>query len=764
MLDLGEDDDDDDADANYSENTKINIKKQGYNRNYVIIKFGTHNIECLLKLFNDKVSRVYLPQIAIVTDEKINDEYSDILYDNRFITIIHENKNNKKVTISNIITYLWERENYYNERGNTLNEYSPSKIIDINDEINSFINILVLGISRAGKSTLINLLSRKLVSLESPDVESVTQNINEYVLERTITDGEKKFGKIGIKLIDTPGLKTKKDGKKMDFIKMVIELIKKKMKECEDSKDDIHLIYFVFRNENNNLEDLTQFFKFLQNLNKERIAKNKKKIPIIFIGNEDVGKTGIDALCKFLKKKGLKDLIDNMDNKKEKIDFSKYTKTTEEEPKNKINDFSKKTTTKKLKNNIIEVNLVADKKKHKYIYGLDTLLQTTLYYLKKNNPFNNFDKLEKMNENIQKYILKLNKDIKFTKEEEKDFINSKENIKNIILELSEENFLLNQLKNTDDIILKSRPGAMQCLYGCMAAGFAAGLIPIPLVDLPILYSLYTIMVIRMGYIYHITISEFPTKDLIKLIFGIDAKISKKEDDKLNTAANVCEKGIEATKVVGNAAVYKVGKEMGSELAMKVGKEKVKNWGARQLRFAVKGGRKIFYNEIKEVSMKESSRFSKLIESLIQALPSLKSGVEQGIEKTAETLGNEVGNIYAQNTVGIAAEKFADLCEKRIADYSTRVAKEAGSYVNSLSLCKVIPVIGSIIGGVFDCYGTYAVGKNAIKYFEDYIMRTLGADYIIRQKNTYINIFNYLEMVSNEDFEKFEFNHVNFDNY
>ena len=50
----------------------------------------------------------------------------------------------------------------------------------------------------------------------------------------------------------------------------------------------------------------------------------------------------------------------------------------------------------------------------------------------------------------------------------------------------------------------------------------------------------------MGYIYHITISEFPTKDLIKLIFGIDAKISKKEDDKLNTAANVCEKGIEAS--------------------------------------------------------------------------------------------------------------------------------------------------------------------------------------------------------------------------
>ena len=46
---------------------------------------------------------------------------------------------------SNIFSYLWDRENYYNERGNDLNDYSPTKIAKINEEINSYINILVVG-------------------------------------------------------------------------------------------------------------------------------------------------------------------------------------------------------------------------------------------------------------------------------------------------------------------------------------------------------------------------------------------------------------------------------------------------------------------------------------------------------------------------------------------------------------------------------------------------------------------------------------------
>ena len=62
-----------------------------------------------------------------------------------------------KKTIINIYSYLWDRESYYNERGNLLNNYIPSKIMKIDEKIQNFINILVVGISRAGKSTLITI-------------------------------------------------------------------------------------------------------------------------------------------------------------------------------------------------------------------------------------------------------------------------------------------------------------------------------------------------------------------------------------------------------------------------------------------------------------------------------------------------------------------------------------------------------------------------------------------------------------------------------
>ena len=220
-------------------------------------------------MLND-ISRVYLPQMAIITDEYPDNSFSNILYDNRFITVIEEIKENKKCTISNIYSYLWDRENYYNERGNILNDYAPSKIIKKNEEIDSYINILVVGISRAGKSTLINLLWRKLVLLESSEGKSITTKINEYLIER-------EDCKIGIKLIDTPGLKKHKNekGEIIDYTKEVIKLIEKKLKECEDSKDDIHLIYFVY--EKTNLEEYIDFFKFLQKNNKNRIENNKKK-------------------------------------------------------------------------------------------------------------------------------------------------------------------------------------------------------------------------------------------------------------------------------------------------------------------------------------------------------------------------------------------------------------------------------------------------------------------------------------------------------
>ena len=757
MLDLPKEYDEENS---LNEN-KIIIKtnKSFFDRKYIIIKFGAKNIKNLLEMLDEQTSRVYLPQIGIVSDEPLDEECSKILYDNRFITIIEENKENILSTYSNIFSYLFDRENYYNERGNILNDYFPSKIMKIDEKINSYINILVCGISRSGKSTLINLLSRKLVSLESPESKSITTKITEYLLER---DGHK----IGINLIDTPGLeKFNSNGKKINYIKNVIDLIKKKMKECRDSKDDIHMIYFVFGN-NTNFDGKIEFFQFLQEVNLKRLEKKRKKIPIIFIGNNIIGKEGKDALKKYLKDNNLKDLIENYGNKKEHIDFKKYGKKYSkcENSKSDIED------------NIIIVNLIADKERQSHIYGIDKLLKTTLYILKKNNPFNNFSELEVMNEKIQKYLTKLNNDIPFSKEEEKDFFLYKKEIKNLMIKISEENYLLNQIKSDKDIIKRSKEKAKKSLYYFMAAGFIIGCIPIPVpfVNMALSYVLFAGMVVRIGNCYFCSFNEIPLLDYIQLIFGMETNISKSYDDRYSEVKEMILKLVQIISAVWNLGGYKIaeligdkignkiGNKLGSDLAKKIGEEKVEDWGKRLLRFAPKNkGRLIFKTEINEVILQEKDKFNVFTEKLIEYIPSIKQGFKEGMKKEAESLGKDVGDIYFKNTRCYPVDKLKEMCERRSTDYTSKITEEAGKYIKDGNNLKYgvycLKAIGFIINGAFNCYSTYKTGKNAIKYFNDYVERTLGCDYTIRQKNNYMKIFEYLEEASNENYEEFEFN-------
>lgn len=104
-----------------------------------------------------------MPQIAIITNSEVRG-----IQDNRFLTIIKENIQTK--LYKNIFNYLWERECYFNQRGNLVNEYSPDNLIPSEDLTSSSLNIMLTGMSRAGKSTLINILSEKLVSLETPEL------------------------------------------------------------------------------------------------------------------------------------------------------------------------------------------------------------------------------------------------------------------------------------------------------------------------------------------------------------------------------------------------------------------------------------------------------------------------------------------------------------------------------------------------------------------------------------------------------------------
>ena len=142
-----------------------------------------------------------------------------------------------------------------------------------------------------------------------------------------------------------------------------------------------------------------------------------------------------------------------------------------------------------------------------------------------------------------------------------------------------------------------------------------------------------------------------------------------------------------------------------------------------------------------------------MEILIQLIPSMKNGVEKGIEKTAMNLGTEVQNIYIKNTIGMSKDILIENALKRNVQYAATVSTKATSYISSFY--KFIPFIGNLISGAFDAYSTHNIGLEAIKYFEEFIKKSFGCDYLIKQKNIYSEIFKQIElMIEEEKWDKF----------
>ena len=98
-------------------NEDMGNKEKPISKNNIIIKSGSDNIESLL-LYADELSRVYLPQIAIITNNQVRD-----IKDNRYLTLIKQAADEK--LYKTIFNYLWERDCYFNQRGLLINEYSP---------------------------------------------------------------------------------------------------------------------------------------------------------------------------------------------------------------------------------------------------------------------------------------------------------------------------------------------------------------------------------------------------------------------------------------------------------------------------------------------------------------------------------------------------------------------------------------------------------------------------------------------------------------
>ena len=393
----------------------------------IIIKFGKENSYYIINYMND-IPKTHLPQIAIITNEDFNAK-EEGLKDNRYLSIIKYKNNNSDEIQKKIFEYLWEKECYYNERG-TVTLDLPDKI-----ETNNYINIMLTGMSRSGKSTLINVLSEKLVTLESPFLESVTNKIREY---KVITSENGEF-LTGLRFFDTPGLtiiKKKKIFGDRNTIKEVKDAIDSKIKENEDSRDDIHLIYFMLKGYNN-LEYYVDFFEYIIEINKDRFKRGKQKIYMIFIFNQG-NDSSESALIQFLKDNNLyDDLIEKTDaskEKKEKINFKEKYKNKKSN-KNNPNP----------KYNIVLLNLLKDEEKGINVFGIDTLLQLTLDFVKKHNPF--FE--QNLNFNKLKDYEKKLKDSNINKN---DRIEIENNVKKIYKDLSEENSFFSNIRTIDSII------------------------------------------------------------------------------------------------------------------------------------------------------------------------------------------------------------------------------------------------------------------------------------------------------------------------
>ena len=321
----------------------------------VIMIFGKNNAEFFKEYsFFYQIPKLYLPQIVIITEENF-EMPEGFIKDLRYVSIIKENFQNREELIKKITSYMWEKECYYNERGNAICDYSPIEI-DNSIQTKTYLNIMVTGLSRSGKSTLINLLSDKLVSLESNCSESVTQKVTEYYIYPKNHD----IYKYGIKIFDTPGLVN-------NTINIVKEAINNKIKEVNDSRNDIHIIYFLLE-ESSNLVDISDFFQFLIDKNNERKKIGKKKIPLIFIVNRSKEEKNY-SISKYLKDHNFEELYEKFEVKQDNKNLSILEKLKKKNKSNELTD------------NIISVNLLSTKSTK--MFGISSIFKATLKIIKK---------------------------------------------------------------------------------------------------------------------------------------------------------------------------------------------------------------------------------------------------------------------------------------------------------------------------------------------------------------------------------------------
>ena len=213
----------------------VNLIKEKFNREQqnkvlaknVILCFSKEDatvdyyLNSMVKIANkiNKLPELKLPFIVFLSYGEIIDIRNNVYQegvdifknfkDKRKISILrilkNENEENIEMNYRTILSYLFELNQIYNQLPFKPSNNRIANLFRMQEEDPGVtIKILLTGFSRKGKSTFINMIFDKIVTLESPSFVPVTSKIIEFLLPSQPRENQEIKG--GLKIFDVPGL------------------------------------------------------------------------------------------------------------------------------------------------------------------------------------------------------------------------------------------------------------------------------------------------------------------------------------------------------------------------------------------------------------------------------------------------------------------------------------------------------------------------------------------------------------------------------
>ena len=242
-------------------------------------------------------------------------------------------------------------------------------------------------------------------------------------------------------------------------------------------------------------------------------------------------------------------------------------------------------------------------------------------------------------------------------------------------------------------------------------GFIVGfLIPVPFLDIPILYSVNSIMILKIASCYNIQKEEIYKSTYAKLIFGIECNVES------------------SIRTIGNGASMVIGKDIGKDFVHDLGENQLKDWTKSGLNALKSGVNVNIAKEAEKLTVKDGKTF---FQYLYQLIPSFKSGINKGVEEGSEQLGKKLGEVIIENS----SKNLETTVVKNVGENAGKIFSKTitANLNNFFNATKIIPLIGPIIGGVLDSHSAYTTRKNAMNFFNNYLAITNGGEYVLKKK-------------------------------